>query len=179
MTGQRGPMSSPSSRRTAALVESRTPKRHKSTGVVLASTPHPITTPPPPDHLAAAGRVAWLTAWQLPWTQEGDVGAVLHLAELTDEREALSLAISTDGLVLSEPIVTPKGEVVGTRQVSHPLLREVRRIDALLVTLRGSLGAAPMPRARLGQRVVETAAVASKVDDARRARSRRDPRELA
>jgi hypothetical protein len=56
--------------------------------------------------------------------------------------------------VLAEPIVSPKGDVVGERRYAHPLLAELHRRDGTIGLLRDRLGLTPMARARLGQAVV-------------------------
>lgn len=83
-----------------------------------------------------------------------DARAIEHLARLEDERAAILVEIGSN-LMLEKAQVTPKGEIVGSESYANPLLRELRRLDAPMQTLRDRLGLTPVARARLGQAVVQ------------------------
>ena len=123
-----------------------------------------------PSDLGDAGRVAWDEANALPWLSATDSGAAAHLARLEDERATLAAVLTELGPMLEEPIVTPRGEVVGMRRVANPMIGELRKLDSLLLAARDRLALAPAPKARLG---VQVATMAEK------ARSRTSLTELA
>ncbi len=111
--------------------------------------PLPPGVPEPPATLGVAGRDAWIDAWSTPWTLEPDTAGIAHLARLEDEAELLVRTIEEQGVVSKRPIVSPKGNVVGDEWVSHPLISDLRKLDAQLVALRATLGLDPASRARL------------------------------
>ena len=111
----------------------------------------------PPDDLSKMGVEVWRDAAACSWIQGSDRLAVYRLAQLEDERAAMASEIANTGLMLSRPVVTPRGDVVGEEMVANPLLRETRRIDAAILELRKALGLDPMSRARLGVRVADLA----------------------
>lgn len=102
------------------------------------------------DDLGEAGREAWDQAHSTEWATPPDEGAILHLCRLEDEAVTLVEGIQAHGAVQSEPIVSPRGDVVGTRWVAHPLVGELRKLDAVLLKLRSSLGLDPESRAKMG-----------------------------
>jgi hypothetical protein len=129
---------------------------------VLAPGEHRLV-PAEPEGLGEVGLAVWRDAWRAAWIAESDAGAVEHLARLTDERNALCKARDASGLTLKEPIVTPKGEIVGERLVPNPLLAEIRRLDAIILAARKELGLTPMAKARLGLNVASAANQASRI----------------
>jgi Phage terminase, small subunit len=75
--------------------------------------------------------------------------AVERLCRLLDEAE-LTRAELARGIVLEEPIVSPTGQVVGTRVVANPAAGLLRQLDRQIDALADRLGLVPMARARLG-----------------------------
>lgn len=144
--GARGPLALPSSRRGS--------RRSQSSAVLTVVPSRPSTVPEVPEGLGGAGRSAWMEAWSCEWALTSDARSIEHLARLEDERVALLETVGAD-LLLVKVIVSPKGDVVGEEQYANPLLRELRRLDAPIQTLRDRLGLSPMARARLGQAVVQ------------------------
>ncbi len=108
-----------------------------------------------PAHLGEAGRAAWELATGVNWTDGPDAAQIAHFARLEDEAARLVAVISEQGVTQQRPIVTPKGDVVGTEFVAHPCLIELRKLDVQLVTLRASLGLDPVSRARTGLQTLD------------------------
>jgi P27 family predicted phage terminase small subunit len=106
--------------------------------------------PDAPEQLGDAGREAWAAAWAVEWTADPDTGTITHLCRLEDEAANIVEVIERDGYCRLEPIVSPRGHVVGERWASHPLLGDLRKLDAQLVALRDRLGLDPASRARIG-----------------------------
>jgi phage terminase small subunit len=79
-----------------------------------------------------------------------DATTVVRYADAVEDQIRCRLEIVRNGLLLSEPIVTPRGDVVGTRLVLNPAEAALRRADAVLDRLAGHLGLSPAARARLG-----------------------------
>lgn len=109
----------------------------------------------PPAHLGEIGAFVWREVAACSWAQQSDSLAVRRLAELEDERAQLVAIINAEGHLLSRPVVSPRGDVVGEDRYANPLIAEVRRIDRQLTPLRSELGLSPMTRARLGIRILE------------------------
>jgi hypothetical protein len=109
----------------------------------------PWGVPEPPVGLGVAGRDVWIDAWTVSWTQAPDAAGIAHLARLEDEAARLVATIDEQGVVSKRPIVSPKGNVVGDEWVSHPLIGDLRKLDAQLMRIRASLGLDPASRARL------------------------------
>jgi terminase small subunit-like protein len=120
--------------------------------VALSAAPCTLSpgTPAPPDALGVAGREAWLEAWAVKWTGPPDRAAIMALARAEDQAVCLIGAVDEAGVVQKRPIVSPRGDVVGSEYVAHPLLAELRRLDKQLESLRARLGLDPTSRARLG-----------------------------
>lgn len=151
--GARGPLKTPNARRRAS-----NDKAGGSSGP--SKEIEPVGGPVhlavrPPAGLGVAGRALWRDIQALVWLHPSDRAAATHLCRLEDEREALQVKIDELGLMLSEPIVTPKGEVVGERLVANPLLGELRKLEKSIADLRAPLGLTPMARGRLGLQIVE------------------------
>ena len=96
------------------------------------TTRNAITTP-----------AAWVEAWVCEWVLTSDARAIEHLARLEDERQALLDEIGSE-LLLEKVLVSPKGDVVGSERYANPLLRELRRLDGPITSLRDRLGLSPM-----------------------------------
>ena len=93
---------------------------------------------------------------------------VTQLAETIDEREKYRTALSEHGPLLAEPIVTPKGDVVGERLVPNPAEGMLRRCEARIERLGRDLGLTPTARARLGLVLANATATAEGVMRGRR-----------
>jgi P27 family predicted phage terminase small subunit len=109
--------------------------------------------PPVPMTLGQSGRAFWDRAWKAAqaWlSPDLDIVAVEAVCQLVDQVSAMRVQIASDGLLLSEPIVTPAGMVVGERLVNHPLLKELRAAEKQLQSWLSTLGFDPTARARLG-----------------------------
>jgi P27 family predicted phage terminase small subunit len=85
----------------------------------------------------------------MDWITPADAAQVEHLARLEDQAQVLCDQLAHDGTVLSKPLVSPRGEVVGEERYEHPALRALRGLDKPLLELRKSLGLDPQSRARL------------------------------
>lgn len=135
-------------------VPRRDSRRNRRSGASLSLvSERPGRLPVVPDGLGGAGEAAWREAWSCEWALTSDARAIEHLARLEDERAALLDEIGSD-LLLEKVLVSPRGDVVGSERYANPLLRELRRLDSPIQTLRDRLGLSPMARARLGQAVV-------------------------
>jgi P27 family predicted phage terminase small subunit len=110
--------------------------------------------PEAPDHLGDLGRRVWADIWV------GFPGAVLNdqldyftvqrLCEAAEERELYRGVLEKLGPVLVEPIVSPRGNVVGERAVINPAEAALRRLDKQIAADSDRLGLSPSARARLG-----------------------------
>jgi hypothetical protein len=136
---------------------------------------HPVDPPSAPGDLRAAGLACWTSVWNTaPQLVRSDALVVAQLARMMDEASDLRAVVQEDGgPILSRPIVTPRGEVVGDERVAHPGMRELRRIDAAVLALAQQLGISPMARGRLGLTVMELELQADAVDELRKERARR------
>jgi P27 family predicted phage terminase small subunit len=110
--------------------------------------------PAPPDTLGPLGQQIWLDVWEgMPATAldpQLDHLTITRLAEAAEDRAAARSAIVELGVVLEEPIVTPRGDVVGIRKVTNPALETVRKLDRTIDAASDRLGLSPAARARLG-----------------------------
>lgn len=89
-----------------------------------------------------------------------DEWAIARYADLLNERAQLRAALDVDGFILTEPVVSPRGDVVGERRVANPLLRELRQLDRALDSLGLQLGLSPAARARItGSKSSKTTAI--------------------
>jgi len=143
--GARGPLSK--------AVQGREAHGHRTRAVAkadLVATTPAAPVPVPPDDLGDRGRAVFALAHALAWVSESDWPAIEHLARLEDQWVTLAAALAEHGSLLSEPIVTPRGDVVGTRLVPNPAEMMLRRLDNQLVALRDRLGMVPLAKARLG-----------------------------
>jgi hypothetical protein len=78
-----------------------------------------------------------------------DVLAVERFARLADERQRVEAELDR-GVLLAEPLISPRGDVVGHRLVENPSYGLLRAIDKELDALSDRLGLTPAARARLG-----------------------------
>ncbi len=88
-------------------------------------------------------------AWTPLLLPELDAVSAERFCSLVDERATVAAEL-TRGVVLTEPIVSPKAEVVGTRVVANPAAAMLRQIDKALDALADRLGLVPAARSRMG-----------------------------
>ena len=146
--GSRGPLTGQGGR----------PSRTPVLPGVAAALYSPVSEPPrAPRGLGRAGKAVWRECWKSAagWLSEGDRAAVAELAKLEDDLDLYRRTIEADGPVLEEIIQSSRGDVIGTRKVAHPLIRELRAAEAVALSLRESLGMNPRSRARIGLTVTE------------------------
>jgi hypothetical protein len=74
---------------------------------------------------------------------------VHRLAQLCDERDA-TMGELDRGVLLEEPLVDPRGGIVGMKVVPNPAAAMLRALDKELDALADRLGLVPAARARLG-----------------------------
>jgi P27 family predicted phage terminase small subunit len=143
---QRTPFKSNTRRRGTKEVPSGQIVRPRDVEVVTARP-----APEAPAHLGPKGQQAWLAvmSWLPLMVEDLDALSVERLAELADQRQALSERLTKDGPLLSEPIVTPRGDVVGERLVPHPALAALRAIDRASDEISDRLGLTPAARKKL------------------------------
>lgn len=147
--GARGPL--PDAERNRRLA----PKKSKKLPVVaVMPSPMALVAPDPPAGLGVAGIATWDALHALEWTQPSDTHGIARLAQLEDERAQLRNALEEHGPVLTKPVMTARGDVVGQEQYPNPALREMRRLDAQIADLMKGFGLTPMARARLGLAVI-------------------------
>jgi hypothetical protein len=101
------------------------------------------TTLKPPKGLGEAGKATWDLAWSVTWTHSPDRGTIEHLCRLEDQAALLCEALDRDGVTVTKPVVTPRGEVVGTEFYEHPALKSLRGLDR--PALAPAIPAAPAP----------------------------------
>lgn len=151
----------PSRRQVAAATAKSAPapakkvtKRTKKPATPSAVVPIGSSVPAPPSHLGVDGLAVWLDVWSgLPRAAAHpklDRLSVTRLAEAVDDRKRARAALIEHGTLLEEPIVSPKGDVVGTRLVPNPAEAMLRRADKAIDELSDRLGLSPAARARLG-----------------------------
>lgn len=129
--------------------------RVPSSPVVVLPTLQPSRQAEPPvapAGLRAAGTALWESLWgQVPWLVEAQHASIVEeLCRLTDELATYREALEALGPILSEPIVTPTGAVVGERLTANPAEQMARRAGAAMEKLWAALGLTPAARARLG-----------------------------
>lgn len=76
--------------------------------------------------------------------------SVERFCRLVEERVRVQAAFDELGPLLVEPIVSPKGDVVGERQVPNPAGAMLRALDRELDALSDRLALTPAARARVG-----------------------------
>jgi P27 family predicted phage terminase small subunit len=133
----------------------RRPNQRKPRSALVSCDPPanlPILRDNTPATLGDAGRDAWN---ELAPTIPGfhshlDRPILQRFCELCDEREAYRQALSDHGALLSEPIVGPKGDVLGNRLIPNPAIAALRGVDRSLEALTVQLALSPAARVRLG-----------------------------
>lgn len=108
----------------------------------------------PPSGLGKAGKAVWASLRELQWVQPSDEAGIIRLAQLEDERAVLAEAIDEHGPLLTKPVTTSRGDVVGSETYANPAHRELRRIDAQIAEMHKAFGLTPLARARLGLAVI-------------------------
>ena len=133
-------------------------ERQKLLGKSPSRLPVEVETPTLPTRapagLGKAGRGVWRDLRDLEWAQISDGPALERLCQLEDERALLREALDEHGTVLSKPVMTARGDVVGSELYANPALKELRRLDIQILELLKGFGLTPMARARLGLAVV-------------------------
>lgn len=145
MTGRAGPISGTGGRPRKGVYGSPV-----SALPSISPIPRP-SVPRAPGGLKTAGRKAWKTILQAgTWLDpERDCVIVEQVCQLVDDIAAARAEVEKHGLLLEEPIVTPRGDTVGVRQVLNPAEMAARRAGALLERLLAALGFSPAARSRL------------------------------
>lgn len=150
--GVRGPIAGSESTRQANIN-----RRANRTGAGLAGLPSISALagsqepPRAPRGLKAPGRSAWRLAWsEGSWLTDADRQMVERLARLVDELAAFRAALDEHGPVVKEPVVTPRGEVVGEKLVANPAVKQLHDGGVELAGVTAALGLSPASRARLG-----------------------------
>ncbi|MFB7907655.1 phage terminase small subunit P27 family [Kitasatospora sp. NPDC056076] len=120
--------------------------------VQLAAVAH---LPSPPATLGDTGRAAWDRLWTAgqAWLSPAtDMDVLTRLCEAHDEREAMRDQVAADGYMVP-------GSMGQTR--AHPLLTQIRALEAQMTKWESLCGFTPTDRARLGYAEVKRA---SKLD---------------
>lgn len=143
-------------------------KRSQPSRAVAATVVDTSTVPVPAQLEANGGAVVFRELAGASWISPIDREMVTQLAETIDEREKYRAALAEHGPLLIEPIVTPKGDVVGTRLVPNPAEGMLRRCEARIERLARDLGLTPTARARLGLVIANATATADAVMRGRR-----------
>lgn len=114
--------------------------------------------PRAPRGLQATGRAVWRLVWTEAgaWLAEADRPLIVRLAQLVDEIAAYRAALLEHGPVVSEPVVSPRGEVVGSKLAPNPAAKMLHDADVELNALTHALGLSPRARAQLGLTAVRT-----------------------
>jgi len=107
------------------------------------------------DHPASLGKVGCATWDEIVDSIPGrhdhlDLPTLTRFCELVEERDRYRVALENLGPLLSEPMVSPSGAVVGERIVPNPAEQMLRRIDKALDVLSAVLALSPGSRARMG-----------------------------
>jgi P27 family predicted phage terminase small subunit len=74
---------------------------------------------------------------------------VAELCHLSDQMCAYRAALSKHGVLIEEVIVSPRGEVVGTRQTANPASTQLKNALAATERLWAAIGLSPQARSRL------------------------------
>lgn len=122
--------------------------QHKANGTLVPRAPAAVrgrgdAAPEPPEGLGARGEIEWNKIWsQGFWMQpEADYHWVLMIAQTYDEITAFREQIAIDGMTVQGY----KNDMV----VAHPLIKEVRAAQSLIIKCLSVLGFSPSDRARL------------------------------
>jgi len=110
----------------------------------------PSTMPPAPDHLGAAGKVAWDLYWQhgRAWLAMTDIPILTQLCEAHDEADRLAERIREEGL-------THLNEETG-RSFAHHLYNDLRGLRREIRELWSLCYMTPTDRGRANAKPIET-----------------------
>jgi len=89
---------------------------------------------------------------------------VRRFCDVLEERDEVMAAWKEHGPLLSEPIVTPRGDIAGERLVANPAAAMLRGLDKELDALSDRLALTPAARARLGLTMTSAERQAAEVD---------------
>ena len=131
----------------------------------LAVVPACETTPKPPSGLNKTGRDIWQRTWAscAAWlVLDADYRIVERLCQLADDRQAMRETVKADGAMTL-------GSTGQWR--AHPLLTEIRAIEATMSRIESELGIGPLARKRLG---VATVTKTTRLDELQARRRRTD-----
>ena len=153
MTGSRGPIAGSQSARQ--VVRTRRANQGVAPLAVLpsvAALSGPSEPPTPPRGLRAPGKAVWRLVWLEAgvWLADADRPIVERLARLVDELALYHAALVKHGAVIEELLVSPRGEVVGTKRVANPAVKMLHDAGVELNNLASAIGLSPASRARLG-----------------------------
>jgi P27 family predicted phage terminase small subunit len=168
--GSRGPKPNPDSARQKALARKReqaqrldgrrrrwpeAPKPSEKPSETIAGNPPELSEGVEfPEGLGVWGRAAWAQLVGLPQIRPGDRIALLRLCELEDDVVHWRGLIGEQGTVVKRPVQSSRGELLGWDFVEHPLIRQLRKAEAVALGLLVELGLTPRARERLGLAVV-------------------------
>ena len=133
-------------------------RRANQGGTALAVLPSvaalsaPSEQPKPPRGLRAPGKAAWALVWTeaAGWLADADRPIVERLARLVDELAIYHAALVKHGAVIEELLVSPRGDVVGSKRVANPAVKMLHDAGVELNNLAAAIGLSPASRARLG-----------------------------
>jgi len=129
------------------------PSASRSTPVAVpVDAEVPSDPPEPPDHLGDLGIALWHYLWigLSVLDRRLDALTVRRLCDLIEERQLYVAALAEYGVIITEPIQSAKGDVVGQRQSINPAEAALRRVDKEITALSDRLALSPAARARLG-----------------------------
>lgn len=131
----------------------RAPRRPRASRPAMEVFAPDRPAPEPPSTLDNLGRQVWRDVFEgLPTSvlnPQLDHLAVRRLCELVDLRATLHV-VMVKAPILSEPIVSPRGDVVGERVVLNPVAGALKAVDKQIDALSDRLALSPAARARLG-----------------------------
>ena len=136
----------------------------------VAALSGPSELPKAPRGLRAPGRAAWALVWveAAGWLADVDRPIVERLARLVDELAIYHAALVKHGAVIEEMVVSPRGDVVGSKRVANPAVKMLHDAGVELNNLTSAIGLSPASRARLGLKAPKgrrAAAAVPKGDD--------------
>ncbi|HUY24074.1 MAG TPA: P27 family phage terminase small subunit [Candidatus Saccharimonadales bacterium] len=169
--GERGPVG----RSPQAAERLGRPSHGASATPALSVLPGGATRlPEPPEGLGEAAAITWREVKAgAPWLAAADRSTVQELVEREQDLEVCREALRRHGALLEEIVVSPRGDVVGTKLVANPAAAQVVKLQATILQLRAALGLTPIARVRMGLQVLEGERRASKVEELQaRARAR-------
>ena len=111
----------------------------------------PLQVPKAPAGFKTEGRTLWATVWRACHHLDPakDRQLVTELCRLADQMTEYRAALAKHGALIEEVIVSPRGEVVGNRQVANPASTQLKNALAATERLWSAIGLSPQARARL------------------------------